>query len=791
MKRFWLDTILLRPWLSLLIGILLVGAAGYGAKNLYFRGDYKIYFDKDFPQLIAYEKMQNVFNKNENVAIIVAPKDGNVFTRETLTFIKTLTDEAWQTPFSSRVDSIANYQHTEAEEDDLIVEDLILDAADLDDEKIAKVREIALNEPLLVGRLVSDRGHVAVVNVTVQLPEEDKTAKIMKIVAFTKDLTARLQQQYPDIDIYHAGTVLMNYSFASEAQRDGETLIPLMFLAIVIMLILMMKSFTGTFGTVFIIVLSVVATMGLTGWAGIFLSTATVNAPTIIMTLAVADCVHLISTMLFRMSRGESKADALRHAMQINLVPIFITSATTAIGFLTMNFSDVPVLRDLGNVTALGVMLAFAFTVTLLPALLMILPVRVKHVEQRSTRMEAFGDWVIRHRRVLMPAMAILMVVFASFITLNKVNDEAVKYFAKHTEFRQSVDFMQDNVSGMGRMDFAIYTGQTSGINNPDVLSKLDAFARWLESQPEVDHVDTITHTFKRLNKNMHGDDPAYYRLPENQELAAQYLLMYEMSLPYGLDLNNQLNIDKSSVRLVATMKNLGSKEFTAFEARAYDWFREHAPDLKMEAASPSLMFAHIGEINMKSMLEGMPVAFLLISLLLVFSLRSWKLGVLSLLPNIVPALIGFGIWGLVSGEINLGLAVVASMSLGIIVDDTVHFLSKYRHARVDEGLDAVEAVRYAFASVGRALWVTTVVLAVGFAVLTLSSFRLNSDMGLLTGIIIVTALAVDFLFLPAILIMFDKSTSAPARPTGTPTTTELTHTKGETHRAKDTAELV
>ncbi|RMF15218.1 MAG: RND family transporter, partial [Gammaproteobacteria bacterium] len=147
MKRFWLDTILLRPWLSLLIGILLVGAAGYGAKNLYFRGDYKIYFDEDFPQLIAYEKMQNIFNKNENVAIVVAPRDGNVFTRETLTFIKTLTDEAWQTPYSSRVDSIANYQHTEADGDDLLVEDLILDAADLDDEKIAKVREIALHEP--------------------------------------------------------------------------------------------------------------------------------------------------------------------------------------------------------------------------------------------------------------------------------------------------------------------------------------------------------------------------------------------------------------------------------------------------------------------------------------------------------------------------------------------------------------------------------------------------------------------------------------------------------------------
>jgi predicted RND superfamily exporter protein len=167
-------------------------------------------------------------------------------------------------------------------------------------------------------------------------------------------------------------------------------------------------------------------------------------------------------------------------------------------------------------------------------------------------------------------------------------------------------------------------------------------------------------------------------------------------------------------------------------------------------------MFAHIGEINMQSMLKSIPAALLLISILLVFALGSWRLGLISLVPNITPAAVGFGLWGLYSGEINLGLSVVAGMSLGIIVDDTVHFLSKYKHAR-DEGRDAQDAVRYSFHSVGRALLITTMVLTVGFAILAMSNFRLNSDMGLLTGIILVVALIIDFLFLPAFLMVFDK----------------------------------
>ncbi|MEF1172578.1 efflux RND transporter permease subunit, partial [Vibrio sinaloensis] len=275
--------------------------------------------------------------------------------------------------------------------------------------------------------------------------------------------------------------------------------------------------------------------------------------------------------------------------------------------------------------------------------------------------------------------------------------------------------------------------------------------------QPEADHVATLSDVYKRLNKNMHGDEESYYALPLDRELAAQYLLLYEMSLPYGLDLNNQVNVDKSSIRMVLTVDNIGSVELVELENRIYAWFAQHAPQYEVVASSPSLMFAHIGETNMASMLSTLPVTLILISALMIFALRSLRLGLISVVPNMAPAIIGFGLWALISGEINLGLSVVVTLTLGIVVDDSVHFLSKYQRARL-QGQSAEQAVRYAFHTVGRALWITTVVLVAGFAVLAMSSFRLNADMGLLSALVIFIALIVDFIFLPALLMQFDTA---------------------------------
>ncbi|EPW6455657.1 efflux RND transporter permease subunit [Vibrio vulnificus] len=744
---------------TLIISLMAIVATAMGAKNLYFRGDYNIFFDGSNAQLQAFDEIQTTFAKTDNIALVLAPKSGDVFDQRTLTQIQEMTEQAWQVPYSSRVDSLANYQHTEAVDDDLLVEDLLYQSYPLTAERITKVRAVAMSEPLLVNALVSEKGDVAVINITMQMPGVDETAEVNEVVAYVEQMLSHYRAEYPEVTIYKAGIIAMNHSFAMAAQNDSATLVPTMLLVILVFLTLMLRSFLSVLATLVVIIGAIVATLGIVGSAGMFLHVASVNVPTLIMTLAVADCVHVIASMRHFMRQGMPKSQAIHRSVTLNFVPIIITSVTTAIGFLMMNMSDSPVLRDFGNLSALGVMIACVLSVSLLPALLNLLPVRfsAKQAAKSSDIMDKLADLVVRRRNVLLPLSIVVIAGSAALIPYNKVNDESVKYFDTSSEFRQAADFMEQRIGGMTTMSIAIKTHQSQGIASPEFLEVLGEFTSWLREQPETDHVASLSDIYKRLNKNMHGDDSAYYALPAERELAAQYLLLYEMSLPFGLDLNNQVNVDKSSVKLQLTVKNLGSVELVALEERIYQWFASHAPRYQVVASSPSLMFAHIGETNMASMLSTLPITLILISALMIFALRSWRLGVISLVPNIAPAVIGFGLWALISGEINLGLSVVVTLTLGIVVDDAVHFLAKYQHAR-KEGQNAEQAVRYAFHTVGRALWITTVVLVAGFSVLAMSQFRLNSDMGQLSAIVIFVALVIDFVLLPSLLMRFDTA---------------------------------
>ena len=744
--------------------VVAVALAASGARNLIFTTDYRVFFSEDNPQLVAFEQLQDVYTKTDNVLFVLAPRNGDVFTRETLAAVEWLTEQAWQIPYSIRVDSLSNYQHTYAEGDDLIVEDLVENAESLSDAELARIRDIALHEPLLVNLLVSPTAHVTGVNVTIQLPGLHQEAEVPEVVAFARDLADQLRARHPDIDLYLTGMVMMNNAFPEATQYDMKTLVPLMFGVVVLVMVFLLRSFTGTFTTVLVIAFSILTAMGLAGWLGIRLTPPSAAAPTIILTLAVADCVHILVSFLHAMRTGESREEAMVESLRINFQPVFLTSLTTAIGFLSMNFSDAPPFRDLGNIVAMGVGAAFVYSVTFLPALMVMLPVRVKHDPARDGKtMERFAEFVVRNRRPLLWGMSAIVLGLIAFIPRNELNDEFVKYFDETIEFRRHSDFASENLTGIYRIDYSLGAGESGGISNPEYLQLLEAFSDWYRQQPGVMHVNTLTDIIKRLNRNMHGDDPAWYRLPEDRELAAQYLLLYEMSLPYGLDLNNQINIDKSATRMNVTLENMSSTQLLALEESAQEWLRSNAPDyFRADGASPSVMFAHIGFRNIRSMLVGTTVALVLISGILIVALRSWKIGLVSLIPNLVPAGMAFGVWGLFVGQVGLALSVVTGMTLGIVVDDTVHFLSKYLRARREQGVDAPDAVRYAFSTVGKALWITSLVLVAGFLVLSTSHFELNAGMGLLTSITIALALFADFLLLPPLLMAVDKGHHAP-----------------------------
>ena len=772
-------------WPIIAATVLLVGLAASGTLLLDYSADHRVYFSEDNPQLLANESMENTYAKGSNIFFAIAPEDRDATSALALEATAWLTEQAWQIPYSTRVDSITNYQHTIADGDDILVRDLVDEAARADAGERSRIRAIALAEPSLAGRLIARDAGAGGINVTVELPGEDETLEGPLAAEFARGLADEVRERFPGIDVRMTGMVIFNQTFMEVSLNDLKKLVPASFAVMTLMLVLLTRGISGTFAIMLVVALSVMSAVGIGGWVGLPMTTASAIAPIVVLTVAIANCVHVYSTLvhcmqadasrtleergsdalLQRTRTGEIKRDAIVESVRVNLQPVFLASLTTTLGFLSMNFSEVPPFRHLGTFVAFGVAAAFVLSVTFLPALLSLLPLRVRAAGNRhDAAMAALAEFVVRRRSALLWGGGLVAVALVASIPRNELNDVFLHYFDESIEFRRAADFTTRNLTGMYAMEYSLGSGEPGGISDPAYLADVAAFAEWYEAQPETLHVNVITDTFRKLNMSMHGDDPAEYRLPASRELAAQYLLLYEMSLPYGLDLNNRIDVDKSATRMVASTKTLSSNEVLALDRRASQWLADNAPSIvRPKSAGTTLMFAHLGRRNIIAMLVGTTVALVGISFVLILALRSLRIGLASLVPNLVPGALGFGIWGLMVGEVGVSLSLVTTMTLGIVVDDTVHFLSKYRRARRELGCASPVAVHVAFRTVGRALLTTTLVLVAGFIVVSLSSFELNAGMGKLTALVITLALLADFFLLPPLLMKVEGDTDKEA----------------------------
>ena len=745
--------------LVIVLSVILFLLSSTGLSRLSIDSDLRVFFSKDNPQLQQLEAVENTYLKNENILMVIAPKDNRVFSHEVLQVVEDLTAKLWQTPASSRVDSVTNFQHTWADGDELVVEDLFEDIDTLTMADIEHRRQVALNEPALINRIISRNGDVTNIIVTINFVEKSPDL-ISEIAKHARELRDDYGRRHPQIDFYLTGSVMFDTAFAEIGQKDMTTLVPLMLLVLVVTVGLIFRTVVATLMTLTIIIMATGTAMGLAGWLGISINPASASAPTIILTLAVADSVHILFIIYRQMNSGKSRNQAIIESIEFNFQAVFLTSLTTAVGFLTMNFSDAPPFHNLGNIVAIGIGAAFLYSIFFLPSVVSLLPLnmRVKRYPRQFVIMETIAMRVIQHRTPIFVAALLLATGLGLSAAQNRLNDNWINYFTENVPVRIATDVLEQRISGADYLEYNIRSGRPEGISDPEFLAALDRFVQWLRDHPQVEQVVSITDVMKKLNRVMHNEDDSWYRIPEQHDLAAQYLLLYEMSLPYGLDLNNIINIDKSATRLIITTKNLGTRALSEFDRDAQAWLEANTPaQMNSKGTGISIVFAYLSERNIINMLLAAFGALLAISAILIVALGRFDIGLISLVPNIIPATMAFGLWGLLVGEIGLGLSVVVSMTLGIVVDDTVHFISKYLRARQRFRMNQEEALLHAFTTVGPAMWTTTVALVAGFLVLMLSDYRMSADMGLLSAITISIALMMDFLLLPAILLLADK----------------------------------
>jgi predicted RND superfamily exporter protein len=721
------DFAIRRPWRTIVATLVLVVMAGSGLLNIGLATNYRVFFSPENPELV------------DNFLFAIKPESETVFSPRIADVVEKLTERAWKIPYAIRVDSVTNFQHSWAQGDDLTVEDLIRNGASMSQAELERKQAIAVAEPLLYGNLVARDVGATGVNVVLQYPEQSEK-EVPAAVAVARQIAADIEAEFPGVEVAISGVSMLNNAFAEAGITDATSLIPAMYGILLIAMVLVLRSVSGTVATLMVVMFSTLVAVGIAGHFGVMLAPISVMAPIVIMTLAVADSVHILVSMLTLMREGRSKIEALRESLRINFLAVSITSITTVIGFLSLNFSDAPPFWHLGNITAMGIAAAWLFSVTTLPAVLSRLPIKVKQVPSGGTKsqqaMTGFARFVTSKYKPILIGGVVLAAGLVAMLPRIELNDQWIQYFDHRV------------VEGDG----------AEGINDPVYLQNLETFTAWLRMQPEVLHVYSYADIIKRLNKNMHGDDPSWYRIPSNRELAAQYLFLYELSLPFGLDLNDRISIDKSATRVTATLRDLPTAETRAFLETSQAWLRDNTPQyMWAKPTSATVMFSFISQRNIESMFTGNVLAVVLIAIVLMLSLRSFSLGGLSLIPNVLPILMTFGLWAILVGRVGMAAATVSATSLGIIVDNTVHFLTKYLRARREHGYGRPEAIEYAFRTVGMAIIANAMILTVGFAFLAFSTFRINVEMGLLTALAIAVALVVDFLLLPALLMVGHK----------------------------------
>ena len=757
MERY-INFVLRRRWLVAGLATLVMAIAASGAPGITISSSYRVLFGEGNPDLQAFDRLQDTYSASRSALIAVSPRKGTVFTRETLAAIEELTEAAWQTPHSIRVNSLTNYFHSEAVGDDLMIEPLVRDAGSLGDAGLDRVRTIALNEPELVGQLISSDGRAAGLAINFTLPEPEEPAWV-EISDYLGNLLDEARAAHPDLAYFLTGNVIMNQAF-TDASKDSEKLIPVVFLVIMAIAAFLMRSVYATLAIAVLLVFIVLSTMGAAGWFGTMLTPVSASVPIVIMTVGVAHAIHIVTIMLSGMRRGLERNAAIAEALRNNMYPVFLTSATTSIGFLSLNTSSSPPFHVLGNLVALGMLFAFVYSVTLLPVMLSVLPMRAPRARAGTTPFfDRLGDFIVARRKPLLWSSILVVAALATGIPRNELSDNWLHHFGERYAFRADTDFIIENLTGLDRLEYSLSSGRESGITDPEYLHAVEAFAEWYRAQPEVHHVFAFTDIMKRLNENMHGDDPAFYRIPDDPDLAAQFLLLYELSLPLGADLNDRMDIAKSSTRMTVVLKNTSTRDHLDIDARARDWLGVNASGLADSASGFTMISAHMSSQNISNMLTGTILATGLISLILILVFRNVRVGLICLVPNFIPAIMAFGLWGHLVGQMGLGASVVTAIAIGIIVDDTIHFLTKYLKAR-REGLQSAEAVHATVRTVGPALWATTAILTAGFLVFASSGYEPSAVLGLLVALTISFAFIADLALLPALLMAIDRRKS-------------------------------
>ncbi len=744
-------------WAIVIIVPLIVVLLASSLKHLEIDGSYRIWFEKDSQTLIDYDEFRNEFSNDDGIVIVFKDENG-IFNKKALGSIQRITEALWEMPHIDRVDSITNYQHVHSEadkSDDVLVDDFIVeDLTGAIPTYLEERKKIATRDSIIVDRFISKDATTTMIFARLEANANENGDISAEMMGYLKKIIDP-EEAKTGYKFWLNGGPPMTQAFVDIAGHDAMVFTPLVFLASLILLFMLFRRVSGALVPLAVVLFTFLSVLAVQTLLGYKLNNFTANIPVFIVAIGIADAVHIYSLWLMNKKEGMENKEAVAHSLQKNFLPILLTSATTTVGFSTLAISDIVPVATLGIATASGAVLAFIISIFWMPAVLLLLkkPIKDANIEKKVFRSYGYGNFIVKNDKKIVIVGTLIVVILGLGLLFVKVDSNTIKYFDKEVEIRKSSEFTMDNLTGSMSYILIADSGKTDGIKDPAFLRTVERFYEDYKRMfpKDVRHVSSLLDTIKRYNKIMNHKEV----IPESRELVAQYLLLYSMGLPQGMEITDQMDFDQRKLRITVLTNIVDNTKDMKMINFAKAWWAK--TPYAMTLTGQTAMYAYMAKDVTATLIYSLSLTILIVSIMMLLIFKRLKILWILLLPNLLPVILVIGVMGWLGLTIDMGVAIAGAIIIGVAVDDTIHFLAKYFDAR-KRGLSMSKTFDEVLHYAGRAILFTTVVLSLSFSMFMFSSFTPNQNFGVITATALAIAMLIDLLYLPALLNLVDKN---------------------------------
>jgi predicted RND superfamily exporter protein len=702
------------------------------------------------PARQTFEKFQAEFG-SDNISLIAIP-DENMFNNQTLSMISTITDQIAANSDISQISSLTTVKAISSADDSINIRPLIPASLPLSADQLAALQAHAKTQRFITQEVLApDAGMSAIVIKKGSSLEDERT-----IQAFAKQIrdivaAANAGKQR----VIFAGLAFLREAARGYLKDDLRWILPLAFLTMLALLFIFFRTWLGVLLPILIVVLSLIWSLGLIKACGRNLSIFMSMLPLMIMVLGVSDSIHIISDYRQRCQAGSDHGQALRQTFQHMFWPCLVNSITAAAGFFSLITSSSDLVRDFGLFGALGILLAVGLTFVVLLALL--------PADKANAPVSRLWNWLPRLGQQPIQQLSLVISRYPRLITVTtlllsgigiygilglRVESNIIRYFKADAEVRVSLEEIEAQLGGINTINIVIQPG-ADGINSPEFLRKIETLHSFLAKQAIVDQVASIAELLKFTNQILHNNDQNFYRLPETRGEIAQFLLLLEN---LGPQLHQLLNFDYSRTCLIGRVRTVGAKALSRLIEDTRQLNRTLFPAGQAEVTGSIVLYTKTSKYLIQSQVRSIFTALLVIALIITALFRSWKIGLISLIPNLFPIIIAFAAMNWLNIHLSVTTSMVASIALGLAVDNTIHFLYRFRAEFHPDQADQNRAVERSLEQAGPAMLFSTLIVVGGFLIFCLSNFNFIIYFGLIMSISMLAGLYANLVLLPLLL---------------------------------------